>query len=227
MEEVITQETVPEVPLESTTEGGSADASQSLLETLNETLGKDFKDAETALKSVKDTFSYVGKQDDLINSVKGVMKETGLDETAFIEKLKSMSTESKQEAPVEETKSPEVDISALEAKMQAQYQEDRFFDKNEGLANLKDYIKPLKNSTDEFKSMSWDEFAKTDAVAKLSETFSGYEEANSKKSVVESNPRLGAISDKMNTAREAQKSGDFESAKETAVSAVVDSILDE
>lgn len=220
--EVNTQESVPEAPLESATEGESADEGQNLLDRLNETLGKEFKDEETALKSVKDTFSYVGKQDDLLNTVKGVMKETGMEESTFIETLKSMSEQKPQaEEPRAETTPVSDDVIP-----KSQYLEDRFFDKNPELEGIRDYIKPLKNSNDEFKSMSWDDFAGTEAVTKLKDTFTGFEEANSKKSVVESNPRLGAISDKFTQARQAQESGDDATAKSTAVSAVIDTLTE-
>lgn len=44
------------------------------LDELNETLGKKFKDKETALKSLKDTFSYVGKK---VEQVENELKSKG------------------------------------------------------------------------------------------------------------------------------------------------------
>lgn len=223
MSEVNPQETVPEVPLESTPEGASDDESQIQLEKLNEILGRDYKDVDTALNAVKETYSFVGKRDELRQGLEDVMKATGSDESKTLEALQSlMSTTPEPQAQDK----PEFDPDVLRSELNARYEEDRFFDKNPDIEAMKDYIKPLKNSSDEFKSMSWDEFSKTDAVARLSETFKGYEEANSKKSVVESNPRLGAISDKITQAREAQQSGNDVVAKETAVGAVVESLLE-
>ena len=216
-DQVNPQETVPEVPLESTTEGGSDDKSQISLEQLNSLLGRDYKDVDTALDSVKETYSFVGKRDELRQSVEEVMKATGADEQTVITKLKAnlMSTEETQK-PKEETVSPDT-------VPRSQYLEDRFFDKNPELEGLRDYIKPIKESSPEFKEMSWDEFAKTDKVEKLVSTFSGYEEANSKKSVVESNPRLGAASDKLDKARQALQENNDASARQSAVGAVIDS----
>ena len=50
----------------------SASSAALTLEQLNTVLGKDYKDTETALKSVKDTFNYVGKKrEDVLKDVVG------------------------------------------------------------------------------------------------------------------------------------------------------------
>lgn len=231
-EEVITP-TVPSAPLESAPEGAGADESQLSLEKLNEVLGKDFKDVDTALKSVKDTFTFVGKRDEISQTVKDIAKTTGKDETTLLEQLKSMSDTPKTEAT---TSTPEDAVSAALAKMQADFEEYKnstaaekaeteFFSKNSQYENIKNYIKPLKASSD-FKDMSWSEFAETDVVKNLMETYNTANEAQSKKSVVESNPRIGAANDKMTNARTALTEGNTEAAKANAVGAVVDLISD-
>lgn len=221
MSEVITQETVPVAPLESAPEGEGAD-SQISLEKLNEFLGKDYKDVDTALKSVKDTFSFVGKRDELRETLEGVMKATGSDEQTVLEKLQSMSQ-------TQETNPESVDqVAELQKQMLAerqQYSEDRFFDKNPDFEGIKNIIKPLKG-TAEFSAMSWDEFKDTDTVKAVFETYSTAQEAQSKKSVVESNPRIGAASDKMSNARQALESGDMANARDSAIGAVVDLIAE-
>jgi hypothetical protein len=218
--EVNTPESVPDVPLESTPEGVGADESQIQLEKLNELLGKDFKDVDTALKSVKDTFNFVGKRDEISQTVKQVAEASGKDEAAVLETLKSLMTNTNPPAPESSADPRSTDDNFISKE---QYIEDKFFDKNPELESIKDYIKPLKQTNDQFKSMSWDEFAKTEQVSKLMETFSGYDEATNKKSVVESNPRIGAITDKLTRAKQALEAGDVSSAKSNAVSAVMDS----
>ena len=48
--------------------GGQAAVADTLsLAELNTLLGKDFKDKATALKAVKDTFSYIGRQNTVAN----------------------------------------------------------------------------------------------------------------------------------------------------------------
>lgn len=55
--------------VDAVTSGQSADALT--LSELNEKLGKNFQDKETALKALKDTFSYVGKKkEDVVREVK-------------------------------------------------------------------------------------------------------------------------------------------------------------
>lgn len=221
MSEVNPQETVPEVPHVSTPEGESDDTSQIKLEQLNELLGRDYKDVDTALNAVKETYSFVGKRDELRQGLEDVMKATGADESKILESLQSLMSQS-EETKTQEPKGAEFDPDALRAELNAQYQEDRFFDKNPEFEAIKDYVKPLKQQ-EGFKNMSWDEFAQTDQAKKLVETFSGFEQANNKKSVVESNPRLGAISDKMSKAREALSQDDLTAAKSNAIGAVIDS----
>lgn len=224
MSEVNPQETVPEVPLESTTEGKGDDTSQIKLEQLNELLGRDYKDVDTALKAVKETYSFVGKRDELRQGLEEVMKATGAEESAILENLQSLM--SNQEPTQEKVVKQEFNPDDIKAELNARYEEDRFFDKNPEFDAIKDYVKPLKQQ-DSFKEMSWSEFAETDQAKKLVETFSGYEKANSKKSVVESNPKLGAISDKMSKAKEALANDDMNTAKSTAVGAVIDSFSDD
>lgn len=224
MSEVNPQETVPEVPLESTPEGKGDDASQIKLDQLNELLGRDYKDVDTALNAVKETYSFVGKRDELRQGVEDVMKATGQDESTVLQNLQSLM-ESKPEESKSESPKQEFNPDEIKAELNARYEEDRFFDKNPEFEAIKDYVKPLK-AQESFKDMTWSEFAQTEQAKKLVETFSGYEEATSKKSVVESNPRLGAISDKLSQAKQAQESGDDATAKSTAVSAVIDSLTE-
>ena len=222
-EEVNPHEAVPDVPLESTPEGDGDDGASIPLDKLNELLGRDYKDVDTALESVKETYSFVGKRDELRQNLENVIKATGADEQTVLTKLQSLMSNPE---PEQKPEPASFDPDAIKAELTARYEEDRFFDKNPNLESIKDYVKPLKNSNSEFQAMAWDDFAKTEAVSKLVETFSGYEEANSKKSVVESNPKLGAISDKFSQASQALESGNVQAAKATAVSAVIDSMED-
>ena len=86
---------------------------------------------------------------------------------------------------------------------------------------VKDVIKPLKNS-DEFKSMSWDDYVKSDKIASIVDTFRVANEVKSAKSVMESNPRIGSATNKLQSAQQAVEAGNFTAAKENAVSAVME-----
>jgi len=87
----ITEETIPEEVEETPTDGAEAvgevvEEPTVSLKALNEKLGKDFKDVDTALKSVKDTYSYVGKKvEDVKQDVKQeVTKEVTPDPDSFV-----------------------------------------------------------------------------------------------------------------------------------------------
>ena len=56
------------------------------LDELNETLGKQFKDKDSAIKAIKDTFSYVGKKVDQVESelkTKGYISQRDLEDVLF------------------------------------------------------------------------------------------------------------------------------------------------
>lgn len=223
-ENVIPQESVPDAPHVSAPEGEGADTSRISLEELNETLGRDYKDVETALKSVKETYTFIGKRDELRQNLEQVMETTGQDESTVLNNLQKLMSQSEVPAEPQAQPQPSDEISSLKEQLalkDAQYAEDRFFDKNPDFETIKGIIKPLKNTSD-FKDMSWDEFRDTDTVKGVFETYSVANEAQSKKSVVESNPRLGAAVDKLSQARQAQTEGNDMVAKESAVGAVVD-----
>lgn len=58
----LTDTTLPDAAHVDAADGAAAVADTLSLAELNQTLGKDFKDRATALKALKDTFSYVGKK---------------------------------------------------------------------------------------------------------------------------------------------------------------------
>jgi len=84
--------------------------------------------------------------------------------------------------------------------------------------------------------MSWDEFVKSPTASTLVEKVTGYNEIQGKKSILESNPRLGVATDKLTQARQlsqeavrAAQSGDVtssvvaqEAAKANAVASVME-----
>ena len=205
--DVTTLDTLPDESQLNSAEVKSADGDAIHLAKLNEFLGKDFKDVDTALKSVKDTFSYVGKQDTVRTAVKQAMEATGKGEADVLTAIQKLMSEN----------TPNGDFITKE-----QYAEDIFFSKKPELEMVKDIIKPLKSSSDEFKNMSWGDFVKNDKIASIVDTFKVAEDYRSSKSVVESNPRIGSATTKLETARQAQASGDYETAKANALGSVMD-----
>jgi len=178
--------------------GGADEASVISLEELKAVLGKDFKDKDSALKSVKDTFNYVGDVGKVKNVLTEAKNKLGTDEKGVLEALNKLS--------MDEIKKEEVAVVPTQPSAEGfitkeQYHEDMFFSKNQNLSEVKDILTPLKNASPETKTMSWDAFIATDNAKKVVDTFSGYQEIQSKKSVLESNPRLGVATDKLSEAR--------------------------
>lgn len=235
MEEVITQETLPDGSQLNPADGGGADEAGSIsLEDLSKVLGKEYKDAETALKSVKDTFNYVGdvgKVKNLINDAKSILNT---DEAGVLNALNKLMEEPLTPSPTPEAQTATPAQPSTEGFItRDQYQEDMFFSRNQDLSEVKDILTPLKNATPETKSMSWENFVATDNAKKVVDTFTGYKQVQSEKSVLESNPRLGAVTDRLTEARnlvqEAQTTGNvtqavnmMNTARESAVASVLE-----
>ena len=213
-EDVITHDASPDASQLNAADGGGADVTSSLsLDELNTYLGKNFKDKDTALKSLKDTYRYVGNP-----TVDALAQKIGADPERVTEALKTL-------------------INGQEGVVtQAQLQEERFFDKNPHLEELRPVLTRLRSSDPTAKSMSWDEFVKSPTAATLVEKVTGYNEIQGKKSILESNPRLGVATDKLTQARQlteqarqAANMGDVtssvvahETAKQNAVAGVLE-----
>lgn len=188
------------------------------LEEINTILGKDFKDADTALKSVKDTFNYVGKAGQLNETMSKLTNELGMSEDGVISALQNL----KQPAV------PEVDPSKFISK--EQYDTDMFYKDRTDLEPYRGVLDAL--AFKEGKTLG--EVAESDTFKAIYEKASGFDEIQSKRSVLETNPRLNSASDKITNAqdalqesRKAAQAGDTvgahanaQAAKRSAVSAV-------
>lgn len=155
-----------------------------VVEALSNVLGKDFKDRETALKSVKDTFSYVGKRKEAIAS----------EVTA--------------------------DKNSKEFVSREEYQRDMFYAQHPEYKPLKDVIDSMAVA----QKQLLDKVVESEPFKNVFEAYKGYTETKNAKSVLESNPRLGAQRDKITKSKEALKTGDYRSAENEAVSAVLESL---
>ena len=164
-EENINSEALPEAGDVAAADGGESVEQANALELLNKTLGKDFKDLDTALKSVKDTYNYVGKAGQERKELEAKIEETkASSDPAVLEQLKAL-------------------------------QDDLFYSKNPQFEDYRDVISSMGKSPAEV--------VQTDTFKKIFEKASGYDQLNAKKSVLQSNPKLGAVSNKMEEARSA------------------------
>lgn len=185
-------------------EGGADAGSESTLslEELNEQLGRDFKDKDSAVKALKDTFSFVGKAGSYQQAVKTLSEQLGTDENGVLDYLSKQAQvhqspsqgegQSGQEGGQNDQPNPNDYVS------REQYERDLFYRDNPQYKGYESVIDAMATAQqkppqeiveqDDFKSI----FDKAQAAD---------EEAN-KKSVVESNQNLGASSDRLSKAKE-------------------------
>lgn len=152
------------------------------LSKLKETLGKDFSDPETALKSIKDTYSYVGKAGQEKAALEQKLKDTG----NFVSK--------------------------------DQYETDMFYKDNPNLAASRDLI----DSVAKAKGVSVREAVNDPSLKSTLEKVQGYEEVQKSKSVLQSNPRIAASTDKLSKARDLASAGKSDEAGYLAAAAVLE-----
>jgi hypothetical protein len=165
------------------------------LSELNKGLGKDFKDKDTALKSLKDTQSYVAQV--------GTLKSQ-------IEKLQSQSS------------SPQAsgEIADLKAQLN-NIQTENFFERNAPLKAIRTTVEAFTKA----QGKTLQEVAELPEIKELLVKVSGFEQSQKMRTVLESNPRLASMQDKMTKAQELASTKSRKAvaeAAELAVSSVMD-----
>ena len=150
------------------------------LRELNEYLGKSFKDKATAIKSIKDTYSFVGRrQEDAIKT---------LDPERFISR--------------------------------DQYESDMFYSKNPEYE--KSGVRTVIDSLAKAQGKRPSDIVQSDDFKAIFSKVRGYDESQSVRSVLETNPRMAGSRDNFAKAQEAMKSGNKIAAEELAVRAVME-----
>ena len=153
------------------------------LKEINDFLGKNYKDKSSALKSLKDTFSFVGKK---------------VEKTAEVE------------SPVEKPSSRNDDFARQIKEMKEQL----FYSENPDYKPYKGLISKMgENPADvigmqEFK----DVFDKANS----------FDKTQKQKTVLESNPRIGVVRNKLTEAQQAAGGRDYVSASKLATAAVME-----
>ena len=158
-------------------DGGAAvsqDVSNLTLEEINSQLGKDYSTKEAALKSIKDTFSYVGKK----------------------------------------LETPEAVIDPNKFVSRDEFNQEKFYSDNPQFKPYKNVISKL--GSDPAKVVEDPEFKQ------ILDNANRFQEIETSRSVLHSNPRLGKASDGITEAREAVKNGDYNAANNKAVESVID-----
>ena len=155
---------------------------------LNTFLGKNYPDKATALKSLKDTFSYVGKK---VEAASVQTPAASPDTSEFTRQIKEMKEQLfYSENP--QYKTPE--MKGMISKMGE---------------NPADVV-----ATPEFKA--------------IFDKVSGYDKIQKTKTVLESNPRIGQVRNKISEAKTALNTGagDYTKAKDLAVGAVLEALAE-
>ena len=186
--------------------GDPNQSSESIKDVLSKTLGRQFASDEAALKAVKDTFSYVGMKP------QDAVKKMATD-PLFANDIKNLFSDGS--AP--ENK-PSVPTGNGEFVSKAQYEEDMFFSKKPEYDEYRDLLRGLASAN----GQSLAEAANSDSFKKVFEKAQAYDTVQKSKSVLETNPRLGHVTDKLSKAQELAAAGNHSAASDNAVAAVLD-----
>lgn len=210
MTESITDDTLIEGDDVTPSDGKQTDEAVSIKDVLAEELGKDFKDDASALKAVKDTFSYVGKAGKFKPVFEKLEAKFGSEKGALDALNQFMEQDNK---PKDE---PKIDTNQFVPR--EEFDRETFFSKNPEYAAHQALISDLKKAT----GKSFGEIVQSDTFKSIYDKAKAHDEYEQSKSVLQSNPRLGQVKDKISEAREASKRGDDNTARKSAVEAVID-----
>lgn len=198
MEDIITPQTLPGTEPQNGTaaaDGTGAVSEPGVVEAkdfLKQITGKDFPTNEAAIKSVQDTYKYVG--------------ESG-------QKIKTMETQL-TEAQNAAAATPE--LAQTVAQLQAQVAQNEFYNSNPQYNTPEAKALISKFGSNPAEVIKDDLFVKTFTALKTTA------EMDQSKSVLHSNPRLGQAQDNMTQASEALKAGNTAAAENNAVAGVIE-----
>lgn len=179
----------------------------SVSEVLGGVLGKKFETDESALKAVKDTFAYVGKAGKYQKAVEAVMTAKGLSEDGAVKFIQGLG-QPDSATPIDTSKFVSRD----------EFDAANFYKDNPDLAPYKDLIENTSKGSGKSRS----EVIQGEAFKTIYDKAKAHDAAEKSKSVIHSNERLGAVANKITSAREKASKGDIDGAKNDAVSAVID-----
>lgn len=233
MEEVITPQTLPDGSQLNPADGGGADPTGSIsLAQLSDVLGKDFKDVDGALKSIKDTFGYVGSQAQYTEKIGALAASLGTDEQGVLSTIETLMAEINNGGG----EGNEVPVVVPQDGGQYVTKEDMFFMNNKEISDLRDVLTPLKNANDETRDMPWETFVASDTAKRVIEPITRDRDAQSRNSILDSSPRLGSAVDKVTQAKAlaesavtAERNGDIAGARraqDAADAGAVASVID-
>jgi hypothetical protein len=198
--------TVPESSGEQSEGVENVAEAKAIKDILGEAIGRNFKSDEDAIKSVRETFSYVGKAGQIEKNYNDLIKQINMD---------NEQNNGVQVTPVAEQ--PNVDFSSEIKKVEEKFSEELFYSKNSQYEPYREVLTALK--TQHGKSLS--EVVQLDSFNNLYEAAEAKAQADKNKTVLESNSRLGQVVDKFTEAKELMDKNP-EAAKDMATKAVID-----
>lgn len=224
-EEITTPEARPQAVDVTAGEGdGTGSEVANLKDVLGEVLGKEFKSDEDAVAYVKSNESFTGKWKNYKNLIEPLEQRLG-SQSAVNKLLSDLQMTQEQPKPQEQapptpapTAQPEAPKPDGDFVSKAQYETDKFFNEHPDYVPHRDLITSLSKA--EKKTLS--ETVELPAFKNIFEKARKGDEFEKSRSVLHTNPRLGASADKISKAREAVKSGDDQQARSLAVDAVLD-----
>ncbi len=188
-------------------DGGASANQKTLKDVLSTTLGKEFKDDDTALKAVKDTFSYVSGASKAKKALEAVMQSKSMTEEQAIAFIEQSAT--KQENQVDTSK-----YVSREDFERANFYNER--------VELKPYQSLIETFAKANPGKSRDEILAIPEIKTVLDKVKSHDTTERQKSVLHSNPRIGMSTDKLTKAREELSKGDAKGAGDSAVGAVID-----
>lgn len=186
-----------------------------LKDAIGKALGKEFPDDKTAIKSVQDTFSAVGKTGKFQKAVEAVMSARGLDEETAVKLITSeLGVKKETSGNDNQTKVDDKNFVSRE-----EFDESNFYSEHSDM-------KPYKNLIETFKKANpgktRTEILELPDFKDLFDKIKAQDEGK-QKSILHSNPRVGKGADKMTQAQDSLKSGDQKGAEDLAVKSVTES----
>jgi len=182
------------------------------LKQLEETLGKKFPDKETALKSIKDTYNYVGKAGKAVSAMEAFQKEHGLTEDETLSVFKEAAIKTATSDKIEKKEESNFVTKDVLERMS-------FYNDNPEYKEHSDLIDQLKKANSE---KSYKEIVETKSFKTIFEKAKAQDDAEKKKSVLRSSSKLGEVKDLISEARKAQYEGRQTEANSKAVQSVID-----
>jgi hypothetical protein len=188
---------------------GLENVSPAVKDVLSEALGRKFTSDEDALKSVKDTYDYVGKAGKYHKAVESVAKARGVSEDEAVKIIMESSSQNPEtQVP------PAIDDSKFISRQE--FEEKQFYAEKKEYVPFKEIISALGAQTGKSPA----EVVELDTFKTVYGKAQAADEFEKSKSVLSTNPRLGSAQDKISTAREALRDGSVAVAEANAVDAV-------